>query len=90
MELLRKMKAQEYHLPDHVNLTQGCKALLRELLQPNPKRRVKMGGVLADPWFMTELPPDALTMNDRWLASKHACRQSEEETKRMIADATNV
>lgn len=32
-----------------------------------------------DPWFAVELPPNALAMNDKYVALPPACEQSEEE-----------
>jgi hypothetical protein len=89
MEMLKKMKAQEYHLPDSLNLTPECKALLRALLHPESEKRVKMAGIMADPWFRTDLPPDALNMNDKYLANTRPCPQSEGEIKNIVAMATN-
>ncbi|WIA16599.1 hypothetical protein OEZ85_013266 [Tetradesmus obliquus] len=89
MEMLKKMKAQEYHLPDSLNLTPECKALLKALLHPESEKRVKMAGIMADAWFRTDLPPDALNMNDKYLANTRPCPQSEAEIKNIVAMATN-
>jgi serine/threonine-protein kinase SRK2 len=89
MEMLKKMKAQEYHLPDSLNLTPECKALLRALLHPESDKRVKMAGIMADAWFRTDLPPDALNMNDKYLANTRPCPQSEADIKHIVAMATN-
>ena len=78
--MLKKMKNQEYYLPDSLGLTPECKNLLRQLLHPDWERRVKVGGIMADPWFRTDLPPDALNMNDRYIANTRTCTQSEDGT----------
>lgn len=42
---------QVYEMPD--SLSSCCQALLRRLLHPDPLQRIKMEGVLRDPWFLT-------------------------------------
>jgi hypothetical protein len=42
---------QVYEMPD--SLSSDCQALLRRLLHPDPALRIKMEGVLRDPWFLT-------------------------------------
>jgi serine/threonine-protein kinase SRK2 len=88
LELKRKIKAQDYILPDSLNLTQECKTLLRALLQPDPSQRVSMAGILANPWFKADLRHDALTMNVHYLNSSLPGQQSKEEIKHIIAEAT--
>lgn len=78
MEMLKKMKGQEYFLPDSLGLTPECKNLLRQLLHPDWNERIKVAGIMADPWFRTDLPPDALNMNDRYIANTRTCTQSED------------
>jgi len=46
-------------------------------------------GIMADPWFRTDLPPDALNMNDKYLANTRTCAQSETDMKTIVAAATN-
>jgi len=76
--MLKKMKGQEYYLPDSLGLTPECKNLLRQLLHPDWEKRVKIAGIMADPWFRTDLPPDALNMNDRYIANTRTCTQTED------------
>jgi hypothetical protein len=42
--MLRKMKSQDFQLPDSLNLTPDCKNLLKQLLHPDHESRVKMAG----------------------------------------------
>lgn len=76
--MLKKMKASDYYLPDSLNLTPECKGLLNKLLHPDWTKRVKIPEIMADPWFRTDLPPDALNMNDRYIANTRTCTQSED------------
>jgi len=48
-----------------------------------------LSGIMADPWFRTDLPPDALHMNDKYLANTRSCPQSETDIKSIVAAATN-
>jgi hypothetical protein len=78
MEMLQKIKAADYYLPDSLGLSPECKALLKKLLHPDWKARVKIPEIMADPWFKQDLPPDALNMNDRYIANTRTCQQSED------------
>ena len=66
-----------------------CKNLLRLLLHPDSDKRIKMQGIMADPWFRTDLPPDALNMNDKYLANTRTCVQTEDEIRAIVLAATN-
>eukprot|EP00879_Flechtneria_rotunda_P000411 GHRR01000505.1.p1 GENE.GHRR01000505.1~~GHRR01000505.1.p1 ORF type:complete len:321 (+),score=76.98 GHRR01000505.1:171-1133(+) len=90
LDMLRKMKNQEYYLPDSLNLSPECKNLLKQLLHPEVEKRIKMQGIMADPWFRTDLPPDALNMNDKYLSQKQrSCPQSESDINSIVAAATS-
>lgn len=78
IEMLKKMKASDYYLPESLGLTSECKALLHKLLHPDWTKRVKVPEIMADAWFRTDLPPDALNMNDRYIANTRSCTQSED------------
>ena len=78
IEMLKKMKASDYYLPESLGLTSECKALLHKLLHPDWTKRVKIPEIMADAWFRTDLPPDALNMNDRYIANTRSCTQSED------------
>jgi hypothetical protein len=38
-----------------------------------------------DPWFLVELPPNALAMNDHYLTLAPSCEQTEDQIKRLVA-----
>ena len=62
------MHTQDYFLPDNLGLTPECKALLKQLLHPDQHQRISTQEILANPWFATDLPTEALTMNERYAA----------------------
>jgi hypothetical protein len=39
-----------------------------------------------DPWFAVELPPNALSMNDKYMALPPACEQSEGRIRAVVAE----
>ncbi|KAF6261783.1 hypothetical protein COO60DRAFT_1458938 [Scenedesmus sp. NREL 46B-D3] len=78
------MKAQDYHLPDSLHITLGCRALLRALLHPDHMQRAKIADVMADPRFQKDLPPDALNMNAKYLADGRPCPQTEFDIQMMF------
>ena len=44
--------------------------LLKELLEPDPKRRIPLQCVLAHPWFLRNLPPGYTRLNVALLVSR--------------------
>ncbi|KIY97859.1 Snf1-like ser/thr protein kinase [Monoraphidium neglectum] len=86
--MLRKMKAREYALPESLGLSAPCVSLLRRLLEPDENARIVMEEIMQDPWFLTDLPPDALRMNDRYLASSRPCTQTEAQIRAIVQAAT--
>ncbi|KAI8476732.1 MAG: Snf1-like ser/thr protein kinase [Monoraphidium minutum] len=65
-------EARQCEAPADIALSEGCGALLRRLLDPDPRGRITLEEVTRDPWFLCHLPPGALAMNARALASDAA------------------
>lgn len=40
---------------------------MSRLLVPNPEERLTMNGIKCHPWFLSDLPPGAMEMNDMLL-----------------------
>ncbi|GBF96707.1 sulfur stress regulator [Raphidocelis subcapitata] len=72
-------------LPPEAGVSAGCEALIRRMLEPRPERRATVPDILSDPWFLVELPPNALTMNEHYLSLPPATKQSEEEIRGVVA-----
>ncbi|XP_078428010.1 protein kinase superfamily protein isoform X2 [Wolffia australiana] len=53
--LLRKTKAAEFSCPLWFSLEAG--SLIRRILDPNPKTRIRMGEIKTDPWFRKDYIP---------------------------------
>lgn len=90
MEMLRKMKSQDYQLPESLHLTPECRNLLKQMLQPDPKQRIKMAEIMKDPWFLTHLPPNAINMNDGYLAKPRPCHQTEDAIRSIVEEAART
>jgi serine/threonine-protein kinase SRK2 len=87
MEMLQKMKTQDYKIPESLNLTPECCKLLHAMLQPSIDQRMKMAGIMSDPWFLTHLPPNAINMNDGYLAKPRPCAQTEADIRAIVKQA---
>jgi anti-sigma factor RsiW len=83
--MLRQMRAREVELPEWLGLTPGCVALLNRLLEPEPGKRATVADVMEDAWFRVDLPPNALGMNDKYLALPPAAEQTEAEIEAVVA-----
>ena len=46
-------------------VSEECKDLLERMLRTQPGSRLSMGGIMAHPWFLTDLPAGALQVNSR-------------------------
>jgi serine/threonine-protein kinase SRK2 len=90
LEMLHKMKRQEYHMPDALGLSEACKALLQQMLQPDPAQRIRMADIMRDAWFLTHLPPNAINMNDGYLAKPRPCAQSEGDIRGIVQEAAKL
>lgn len=47
-----------------ISVSAECKDLVRGMLQNNPANRMTLQQIIDHPWFQTNLPEGALTMND--------------------------
>lgn len=63
----RKVVTADYTIPEQVTVSAECKTLMQRLLCPDPKARICMEDILAQPWFCEALPTGALTMNDYYM-----------------------
>lgn len=58
------------------------------MLEPDASARITMEQLLEDPWFLEGLPPDALTMNERYLrAGRSPTVQTEDEITSIMRTA---
>eukprot|EP00878_Enallax_costatus_P016044 GHUV01016820.1.p1 GENE.GHUV01016820.1~~GHUV01016820.1.p1 ORF type:complete len:378 (+),score=126.63 GHUV01016820.1:1498-2631(+) len=83
--LTAQLSAQDLTIPDSAKLSPYCVDLMMQLLQPDRTRRIAMEDILAHPWFQTDLPPNALTMNQGYVAVSHQSPLSFVEIKALTA-----
>ncbi len=65
--MLDKMVNMRYTIPDNVDTSPEGRDLLRRMLLPDPQQRIQLEQIMQHPWFVTNLPPEAATMNDTYL-----------------------
>ncbi len=53
-----------------------ARRLLREMLEPDPVRRIPLACVLMHPWFLRNLPPGYTGLNEALLVRRGAARVS--------------
>jgi serine/threonine-protein kinase SRK2 len=63
----RKIVAAQYVMPSDVAVSADCADLLTRLLVADPGARLPMEAIKRHPWFLQELPPGALDMNEYYL-----------------------
>lgn len=67
LQMLDKMVNRKYEIYEKVKVSKECLDLLHQLLAPEPGERIKIEQITKHPWFLTNLPADAQSMNQRWL-----------------------
>lgn len=86
--MMQRILRMEWSIPADVEVSPECRDLLCKLLVGDPRHRLTMAQIQQHPWFLTNLPPDALAMNDNFLAhTDYTGVQSEEDIKAVLASA---
>jgi hypothetical protein len=67
--MLERMVGRQYHFPPDAAISAECIDLLQQMLLPEPHRRITVEGIMAHPWFNTNLPPEASSMNATYLSA---------------------
>ncbi|KAG1679770.1 hypothetical protein FOA52_012681 [Chlamydomonas sp. UWO 241] len=88
LQMLDKMVGMRYTIPEGVEVSPEGRDLLQRMLLPDPAARIQLEQIMVHPWFTTNLPPEAATMNDSYLrASFPSDHQRPEEIRRLLDDA---
>ncbi len=88
LAMLDNMVRQRYELPPAVEVSPAGKELLTRMLHPDPRERIPIEAVMADPWFTTNLPPEAATMNANYLSQSFPPgHQTPAEIKGLLEEA---
>jgi hypothetical protein len=67
--MLERMVGRQYRFPPDAAISAECIDLLQQMLLPEPHRRITIEGIMAHPWFNTNLPPEASSMNATYLSA---------------------
>lgn len=67
--MMNRILAMQWNIPHDADISVECKDLLCRMLVPEPSQRITMQQIQHHPWFLTHLPPDAVSMNDNFLAN---------------------
>lgn len=85
-EMYKRIQVADYHLPSQLQLSDGCKDLLRQILQPDPRLRTTIRQIFQHPWFLQSLPAGVLSMNDQPDPAPEGL-QSEESIRQIVREA---
>jgi hypothetical protein len=69
ISMLERMVGRQYRFPADAAISAECIDLLQQLLLPEPHRRITIERIMAHPWFNTNLPPEASSMNATYLSA---------------------
>lgn len=67
--MMNRILSVQWAIPDDADITSECRDLLSRMLIPEPSQRITMEQIQHHPWFCMHLPPDAIRMNDNFLAN---------------------
>ncbi|GAX72676.1 hypothetical protein CEUSTIGMA_g132.t1 [Chlamydomonas eustigma] len=83
--------AAKWAPPPDVPVTPPCLDLLNHLLVADPVKRLTMAQIQSHPWFLANLPKDALAMNDDCLANTdYSGVQTVEDIKQIMLTAQST
>ncbi|KAI8467428.1 MAG: hypothetical protein J3K34DRAFT_523747 [Monoraphidium minutum] len=85
LRVLERMMARDFGPPPGVALSAHCRDLLASMLAPHPAARARVADVLAHPWFVENLPPRAMEMNDGHLEAPPPPGGQDPEAVREVA-----
>lgn len=87
--MMGRILSMQWSMPADVPITPECRDLLTRLLEADPMRRATMQQISQHPWFLQNLPPDALAMNQNFLANAdYSMVQSVDGIKAILNAAT--
>ncbi|KAJ9529711.1 hypothetical protein QJQ45_014440 [Haematococcus lacustris] len=99
LQMLDKMLNQRYSIPEAADTSAKGRDLLQRMLLPDPVHRIQLDQIRSHPWFLTNLPPEATTMNDSYLKAPFPAGAGEglwlgyqrpEDIKQLLEEAKGV
>lgn len=91
LAMLEDMVHSRYEIPGHVRMSPECLDLLKKLLLPDPLKRINMQGIMSHPWFLQDLPAEAVSMNDKYIDMKPPpYQQTQEQVRALLNNARDA
>eukprot|EP00882_Tetradesmus_deserticola_P001435 GHRQ01001552.1.p1 GENE.GHRQ01001552.1~~GHRQ01001552.1.p1 ORF type:complete len:377 (+),score=197.27 GHRQ01001552.1:1110-2240(+) len=86
--MMDRIVNMQWSIPNGIEISAECRDLLSRMLVRNPDERITMSEIHRHPWFIANLPVEAVSMNDSYLADEdYSAVQSEEDIKRILSEA---
>ncbi|KIZ04694.1 Serine/threonine-protein kinase SAPK10, putative [Monoraphidium neglectum] len=86
--MMDRIVAMQWTIPDGVEISAECRQLLGRMLVRDPDDRITMGEIFRHPWFTANLPTEAVSMNDSYLADDdYSGVQSVEDIQALLSEA---
>ena len=87
--LMEEIINSKWQVPAGMSAAPGALDILGRLLTPDPAKRIDMAGIQKHPWFLENLPPGALALNEAQLAKgvPNHVLQSEDQVKAILNEA---
>jgi serine/threonine-protein kinase SRK2 len=86
--MMDRIVSQPWVIPPGVEVSQECRDLLGRMLVREPDERATMEGIQKHPWFLANLPVEAVSMNDAYLRDEdYSGVQSVEDIRRLLQEA---
>ena len=65
--MMNRILQMQWSIPGNVDISDDCRDLLSRMMVADPGSRLSMQQIQRHPWFVANLPPDALLMNENFL-----------------------
>lgn len=87
-KLPKKMMEGQISYPPGVPVTLECKDMVQGMLNPNPEKRVGLDDIFQHAWFLKDLPPGALGMNDWYMDNADSLQDRLELVQTIVETAS--
>eukprot|EP00879_Flechtneria_rotunda_P002116 GHRR01002298.1.p1 GENE.GHRR01002298.1~~GHRR01002298.1.p1 ORF type:complete len:377 (+),score=117.01 GHRR01002298.1:413-1543(+) len=86
--MMDRIVNMQWSLPAGIEISAECRDLLTRMLVRNPDDRITMEEIHRHPWFIANLPVEAVSMNDSYLNDEdYSNVQSVEDIRRILSEA---
>lgn len=85
-KMIQRILKVDYEIPSHVKASKECRDMLSRLLVSDPKSRITIAQIQKHPWYLKDLPPGVIDMNDH-LPSGGGSAQSIETITEIVREA---